>query len=311
MFNEIFMGVVCLSKVRKTNKKYKNSVFVTLFSKTDRLLELYNAISGKDYGKDTEIKITTLDDVLYMERVNDISFEIDGKIVVLIEHQSTINENMPLRMLFYISRIYEKLVKEREVNLYLKGRIPIPSVEFFVLYNGVEKIPDKQVLKLSDAFIRDGEKKLIMLELEVKVLNINRGCNPELTARSATLNEYEIFIDLVHRYEKKTGGLVKAIEMAIDECIRVNVLKDFLEEHSSEVRNMLNQEWDWNKALEVSKMEGREEGLEEGIEEGKKKITKEVLTLIDRGASMDEVRKKLLSIKRTPLKSKKRTFRKR
>jgi hypothetical protein len=39
-----------------------------------------------------------------MDRINDISFEIGGKLVVLIEHQSTINHNMALRLLLYIAR---------------------------------------------------------------------------------------------------------------------------------------------------------------------------------------------------------------
>jgi hypothetical protein len=46
-----------------------------------------------------------------MDKVNDISFEIGGKLVVLIEHQSTINPNMPFRLLMYISRVYEKIMK--------------------------------------------------------------------------------------------------------------------------------------------------------------------------------------------------------
>jgi len=82
-----------------TNRKYKNSVFTKLFGTPEKALELYNAISGKNYPPDTKVKIVTLSDALYMEQLNDISFVIDGKLVVLIEHQSSINENMPLRML--------------------------------------------------------------------------------------------------------------------------------------------------------------------------------------------------------------------
>ena len=84
----------------KTNRKYKDSVFTLLFGEKNNLLELYNAIRNTNYGSDTDIRITTLDDVLFMERINDISFVIEGKLVVLIEHQSTVNPNMPLKMLF-------------------------------------------------------------------------------------------------------------------------------------------------------------------------------------------------------------------
>jgi hypothetical protein len=116
------------------NKKYKDSLFVALFSDENRLRELYNALAGTNYGNDVDIAINTLQEVLFMERRNDISFTIGGKFVVLIEHQSTINLNMPLRCLLYIARVYEKLVENKA--LYRKKAVPIPFPEFYVLYNG-------------------------------------------------------------------------------------------------------------------------------------------------------------------------------
>jgi mRNA-degrading endonuclease HigB of HigAB toxin-antitoxin module len=68
----------------ETNRQYKDSVFTKLFSDKDNLLELYNAIENKNYDKDTEIEITTLENVMYMDMRNDISFLIDGKIVFFI-----------------------------------------------------------------------------------------------------------------------------------------------------------------------------------------------------------------------------------
>ncbi|MCL2101333.1 MAG: hypothetical protein FWH22_06430, partial [Fibromonadales bacterium] len=57
-----------------TNRKFKNSVFTLLFSEKEKLLELYNAVSGQNYPENTEIEIITLSDVLFMERINDIAF---------------------------------------------------------------------------------------------------------------------------------------------------------------------------------------------------------------------------------------------
>jgi hypothetical protein len=47
--------------------------------------------------------------VLFNDLKNDISFILGGRFVVLVEHQSTLNANMPLRMLEYIGRVYEKI----------------------------------------------------------------------------------------------------------------------------------------------------------------------------------------------------------
>ena len=98
----------------QTNRNYKDSVFVDLFAhdKTakDNFISLYNALHGTNLdAKTTEIEPVMIEQVLYMKFYNDIAMLIDGKIVVLVEHQSTINENMPFRMLEYIARIYEKI----------------------------------------------------------------------------------------------------------------------------------------------------------------------------------------------------------
>ena len=89
----------------EVNAKYKDSVFSFLFSDTGALRELYCAIEGITLPPDTPIDINTLSDIIYMDQINDISFTIDNRLVVLIEHQSTINRNMPLRLLLYIARV--------------------------------------------------------------------------------------------------------------------------------------------------------------------------------------------------------------
>ncbi|MDR0516014.1 MAG: Rpn family recombination-promoting nuclease/putative transposase [Fibromonadaceae bacterium] len=96
-------------------RKYKASVFASLFSDKKRLLELYNAIEGTSYKDPNIISINTLEGVLFQDRMNDISFTIGNKVVVLIEHQSSINENMPLRFLIYISKVYEKIIDDKSI----------------------------------------------------------------------------------------------------------------------------------------------------------------------------------------------------
>ena len=71
------------------NTKYKDSVFSLLFSDPVILRELYCALEDVTMPPDIPITINTLQDALFMDRINDISFEIGDKVVVLIEHQST------------------------------------------------------------------------------------------------------------------------------------------------------------------------------------------------------------------------------
>ena len=94
------------------NRNYKSTVFAMLFGDRERLLRLYNAISGKNYQDPEALEINTLENAIYMGMKNDLSFLIDDRLS-LYEHQSTVNPNMPLRL----SDLYT--VKTKEVQLEL------------------------------------------------------------------------------------------------------------------------------------------------------------------------------------------------
>jgi hypothetical protein len=265
------------------NTKYKDSMFSLLFSDPDILRNLYAALKGISLPADVPVTINTLQDVLFMDRVNDISFEIGGKLVVLIEHQSTINPNMALRLLLYIARVYEKIIGDK--NIYASKLIPIPRPEFYVLYNGKTPYPDNATLKLSDAFesgteLGLPEKGVPALELEVTVLNITMGRNEEIVKRCETLAAYSAFVGKVEEYEKGEAGREESIKKAIKYCIEHDILRDFLNENSSEVMNMLMTEWNWDDALAVrfeeGLEEGREQGREQGLEQGREESLEEV-----------------------------------
>jgi len=246
------------------NTKYKDSVFSFLFSDPDLLRELYCALEGVNLPADVPVTINTLQNVLFMEKINDISFELGGKLVVLIEHQSTINPNMALRLLLYITRVYEKIFKEK--SLYSGKHLPVPRPEFFVLYNGTAPFPDEQIIRLSDSYEKIRipgvpEKGKPLLELELRVININEGRNGEIAKRCRKLAEYSAFIAKVRYFERETGNLEAGMKAAIKYCRDHDILKEFLELHSTEVFNMLITEWDTEKAKEVWYEEGLEEGL--------------------------------------------------
>jgi len=247
------------------NAKYKNSVFSLLFNSPDAVRELYSAIEGVVLPPDTSVDINTLSGVLYMEQINDLSFIIGNVLVVIMEHQSSINPNMPLRLLIYIAHIYEKII-DRSL-LYRTKLEKIPTPEFIVLYNGKEPYPDRSTLRLSDAFkkvcgLLGVENPAPSLELVVQVYNINNGHNAEILEKSRTLGGYSVFVGKVREYAQ-TLTLEEAMKEAVKYCMDNDILKTFLETHSSEVFNMLLTEWDTEEAKLVWREEGREEGREE------------------------------------------------
>jgi hypothetical protein len=239
------------------NTRYKASVFSLLFGHAETLRELYGAITGVQIPLDVPITINTLEDVLFMEQINDLSFSVGDKIVVLIEHQSTINPNMPLRLLMYIARVYEKITGSE--NLYTTKRIAIPRPEFIVLYNGIAPYPDEATIKLSDLYPEATAAP--ELDLTVQVYNINEGHNEAMLKKSGTLGGYSTFIDKVREFETQTSSLDQAMKKAVNWCIEHGVLPEFLKTNGSEVVNMLLTEWNMDKALEVRGREAREEIL--------------------------------------------------
>ena len=259
------------------NREYKDSVFSLYLSDPQRLIDVYNAVAKTNYPLDTPVEINTLTDVLYKNQINDLSFVLDGQVVVLIEHQSTINENMALRLYMYSARVYEKITKQKP--LYKRKRVKIPVPQFIVLYNGNEPIPEYTVQKLSDSYMTEQENP--QLELKVNIYNINYEVNAEIVQKSKSLNEYSRFIGKIKENLADGLSLEKSIKQAIEYGVEHDIMREFLEANGTEVCNMLLSGWNIDEALAVSKEEGYEDGFEagerRGVEYGEKKKQEEMI----------------------------------
>jgi hypothetical protein len=236
----------------KVNRNYKASLFSSLFSDENRIREVYGALKGVPVAPDEPVQIDTLTDVLFMDQVNDLSFTIGNRLVVLIEHQSSINPNMPLRLLLYIARLYERIIDRK--NLYTSTQIPVPKPEFYVFYNGMDEQSDRETKKLSDLFVEKGVEPF-PLELIVEIININTGHNTELLQNSETLYGYSTFITKGREFYKQTDNLAEAITKAVRWCIREGILVDYLKTNGSEVENMLITEWNQEEFVRVRTQE--------------------------------------------------------
>ena len=242
----------------KENREIKNSVFVDLFYEDESAeaneIALFNAIHDEPLPEGTKIRKFRVDNTIYMNFQNDISFDAGGKVIVFGEHQSTVNENMPLRSLLYIGRAYERLVPPR--SRYKKKIVSLPTPEFYTFYNGKEKWEKEKELRLSDAYIvKDGEPSL---ELKVKVINIRPEEHHEILEKCQVLKEYSQFMEIVQNYQ--ISGEEEPYKKAIKECIEKGILADYLMRKGSEVVNMLLDEYDYETDIEVQREEAREEG---------------------------------------------------
>ncbi|MDE6845656.1 MAG: hypothetical protein K2J99_07810 [Lachnospiraceae bacterium] len=235
-------------------RNYKDTVFRMLFKEKENLLSLYNALNGTDYTDVDNLEITTLENAVYMSYKNDISFVFAFELL-LYEHQSTLNPNMPLRDLFYVSSVLQGRVRDND--LYSSRIVKIPEPKFIVFYNGTDNQPEQQFLRLSDAFEKKQEKPA--LELAVIVYNINLGHNPELLEACKLLKEYVQYVEQVRTFAKEIS-FATAVEKAVDYCIRNGILSDFLSRNRAEAIAMSIFEYDEEKHLRNEREEGREEG---------------------------------------------------
>lgn len=245
----------------KAKRTYKDSLFRDIFNNKKRLQSIYHALEGVIVPI-KNIKITTLRGTFFEDIKNDISFMVGNRHIVLMEHQSTLSENMPLRMLWYIAKLYRQRV---DVDTpYKKTLISLPTPYFYVFYNGVEDAPYNRRMRLSDAFPENKNT----LELEVQVFNINYSKNGELLQKCRDLECYSIFVAQVRAGLNSGKTLRRAIIDAIQFCKNNNYLKEYFStKEQREVFDMVNFKWDWNRAIEVRAEEAAVKATEKAVKE--------------------------------------------
>lgn len=285
-------------KVPRPRYAYKDRVFRMLFKEKASLLELYNAMNGTDYTDPEELTVTTLENAVYMGMKNDISFILDAQLN-LYEHQSTKNENMPLRYLFYIADLYSGIVRHN--SLYRTKMIRIPAPRFVVFYNGESSLPECMELRLSQAYTTKQEEP--WLELKVQVLNINLGHNRELIQKCRTLGEYAQFTAKVREYGRQMS-FPGAVEQAVDDCIQKGILADFLQKNRSEVLKVSIYEYDQEKHMRFLREDSFEEGYHAGVSAGRENFKLQYAKKLFHLGTLDDSRiMELLDIGREELES--------
>ena len=201
-----------MNGVMKTVKRtYKDSLFRDIFHDEVRLAELSAGLLG-EVVEFSDIQLTTLDWTFFTGIRNDVGFLVKDCHIVLLEHQSTLNKNMPLRLLMYIAELYRQYVDDDAV--YRLARIPLPAPRFYVLYNGEEEMPDRWTTRTPPRYF---------------------------PASSRALKAYSAFVAKVRRLVKDGASLEAAVRQGIRYCLENNYLEEyFRKKQTEEVFDMLN-----------------------------------------------------------------------
>ena len=253
------MNIIVKLKKLVLRRNHKDSLFCNLFSDKENALSLYNAINGTNYHDPDEMSIVTMKDVIFLHQKNDVSVLFDSRLT-LWEHQSTLNRNMPLRGLMCYARNMEGILDDDQRRLlYGRSIVKIPTPEYYVIYNGSEKAPEREDLKLSEAF----EVPTEGYEWTAHFININAGNNSEILDRCPALKGYAYFIDEIRTNREQGMDELEAVERAIQSTIEAGYLVDYLKKINAEAKAMILTEFDEKGYEQTIREEGREEGRAE------------------------------------------------
>jgi hypothetical protein len=227
-------------------------------------LQTYNVLNHTNLQDASQVEMHRLDSGISLSRRNDASFIINAYLN-FYEHQSTYNPNMPLRSLVYFVGVVKELIGNRD--WFSKKLIRIPTPHFVVFYNGTEKRPEVEYLRLSDAFSNPTDTP--ELELQCVVYNINPGSNDEMLRQCEPLRGYMTFVNKTREYVTEEKPIEQAVEEAVEYCIEHHILEDFFKEKRLEVTRMAIIDMTWEKREPLIRQEEREEGIQLGKIEGR------------------------------------------
>ena len=266
IINEVLPTPTNTPTKEKSDNKHRDRLLRALFKDPERARELCIAVSGTDYPEEAKVELYDLGTSL-VKRFNDLSIVIDGMLLFMIEHQSSLSPNIPLRLLGHIVDILFSWFVETD-KLYRNKLYKIPEPKFYVLYNGEEPLKETE-LRLSSSFkTNDGSNRSFDLELVVPIIDVNLSSDNPILQRSESLRGYAYLVDQIRRRMSEGLSRDKAIKEAIGHCIKVDILSDFLKAHYEEVAKMLNWEYDQEAEFKAIREDAREDGYEEGHAEG-------------------------------------------
>ena len=270
----------------QVNREYKDRLFKFIFGNPENkqwTLSLYNAVNGSAYTDTKDVTLTTIEDAVYMNMKNDVSFLV-GNTMNLYEQQSTFNPNMPMRFLIYAGMIYSKYIEQNaDYHQYSSMQQKAPTPKCICFYNGSAELEERMVLNLRDAFAEEGD-----IDVRVTMLNINQGRNQQLLDLCEPLREYAWFVAKIREKQTEMNNLEAAIDAAISEMPEEFAIRSFLLSNKAEVKRMCITEYNEARTRAEDREEGRMEGRIEGREEGRTEGRIEILTWLVRKGKLDE-----------------------
>ena len=257
----------------------KDSIFTSLFSHPEYLLQLYQTLHPED-TEATEDSLTeiTIKNVITNGIHNDLGFIANGKVIHLIEAQTTWSANIVFRELEYLTKTYQDYISKTSQNKFSHAKIKLPRPELYVVFTGAKSNhPDS--LNLSELWIESGFSSI---DLSVKIIYYN--------GEKDILSQYILFTRIYDEQRKIFDDTRLAIKETIHICKDEDILGTYIEKYEREavdtMLTMYDPEEELREYIRCEVAEGRAKGKAEGKAEN---MVKSVCTLMKKtNISMEE-----------------------
>ena len=275
------IGDIGLTTREATGHNFKSFFFADLFNNEKRAIELFNLFESENLPENTKVVLCNEELSQLLALRNDLAFVIEDKFIIVSEHQSTLNKNMPLRILQYFTNILYTIALG-EGSVYDPELIKLPTPKFYVAYNG-QGDPGKTVLRLSDAYI--DKSKGFSLEVEAQIFDIRyerfSGSEQDkifAPEKHSSVLGYSFLVHEIHRNLSNGINRDQAIKLAVGQCLQEHILTEYLEKTGLEVvLKMLNYEYNHADELNFREQKGIEKGIEKGAEKKSKEVARKML----------------------------------
>jgi predicted transposase YdaD len=214
--------------------------------------------------KPEDLEFYDTESIVVKQLKNDVAFKTkDNRLIIMVEHQSALNENMPLRFLLCYVELIKLYISQNYLNIFSRRAITIPLPEFYVVYNGTEELQQSELYLKANL---GGAEEYI--SVRVNVANINYDRLPgEVLEREDVLGGYSYLMNRIRHYMKQKKMLLEeAIDKAVADTLGKGYLKEYLER--KEFITMITKVLTIEEEIELIRKDERAEGKAEGIAEG-------------------------------------------
>lgn len=265
----------------KVKGNVKDSIFCNLFRIKKYLLQLYQALHPEDASMTEEgLENVTINHVFTNGIYNDLCFTARGRLILMLEAQSTWSVNVIIRMFIYLAQTYHEYFKGNCINLYGSKKAVMPEPELYVVYTGDRK-KRQEYISLSEEYFGG---KNTNIELKAKVIYGGKG--------NDILEQYIKFTKVYNGQVKEHGRTKEAVIETIRICKNENLLKEYLESREKEVVGIMMALFDQEEVFDTYvKSERREAAKEAERRTRKETAVKTAVKFLKAGkCSVDEIR---------------------